>query len=127
MLAAYVVPQGRRPSFPIGEVRGFLRERLPHYMLPAAIMPLDAFPLTATARWIASALPAPSADANAAQREIVAPRHHGNTALGIWAEVLGVDNVGIHDNFFDLGGASIQTLEVVSLANARGLDSGARR
>ncbi len=119
-LAAYVVPRSMA-SFPLPEVRAFLRERLPHYMLPAAVMPLEALPLSVAGKVDRNRLPAPTTEHDAA-RHIVAPRNPVENLLAeVWGQVLKVDRFGIHDNFFDLGGASIQTLEVVSLANARGL------
>jgi len=119
-LAAYVVPR-RRESFSVQDVRAYLRERLPHYMLPAAIVTLDALPLTVSGKVDRARLPAPSTEP-ACDRQRTPPRTPTETLLvSIWAQVLNVAQVGIHDNFFDLGGASIQTLEIVSQARTRGL------
>jgi amino acid adenylation domain-containing protein len=119
-LAAYVVPR-RRESFSIQDVRAYCRERLPHYMLPAAIVTLDALPLTVSGKVDRARLPAPSAEPTR-NRQLTPPRTATETLLAsIWAQVLNLPQVGIHDNFFDLGGASIQTLEIVTQARARGL------
>jgi iturin family lipopeptide synthetase A len=93
-------------------LREHLRDRLPEYMLPAAFVVLDAFPLTPNGKIDRKALPAPDAGrqvgttyeppADDVQRNIAA----------IWREVLGVDRVGIHDNFFELGGSSLLLVEV---------------
>lgn len=119
-LVGYVVPKSMA-TFPMAEVRAYLRERLPHYMLPSAIMPLEALPLSVNGKVDRNRLPVPSADATSADRQVVPPRDEAERLLwDAWKQVLGLNNFGVHDNFFDLGGASIQTLEVVSLANARG-------
>jgi amino acid adenylation domain-containing protein len=120
-LAAYVVPNSRE-SFSALDVRAYLRERLPHYMLPATVMTLDALPLTVSGKVNRAALPAPSAAPAGESRPLAPPRTAAESLLvSIWSQVLNTAHVGIHDNFFDLGGASVQTLEIVALSNARGL------
>jgi amino acid adenylation domain-containing protein/non-ribosomal peptide synthase protein (TIGR01720 family) len=102
------------------ELRGFLRERLPEHLVPAAFVAMAAFPLRASGKLDRSALPAP--EFGPSGPEHVAPRTHTETVLAqVWAEVLGLVRVGVHDNFFELGGDSILSIQVVSLARKRGL------
>ena len=122
-LVAYVVPAdlGAFPAA-LAEVRARLRDRLPHYMLPSAIVPLAALPLSSNGKVDRDRLPDPEAAEALELRETTAPRTPEEALLAeAWARVLKVRPVGIHDNFFDLGGASIQTLEVVALAAEVGL------
>ena len=99
--------------------RAALAERLPAYMVPAAIVVLDALPLTVSGKLDTRALPAPEyADADryrapgSATEEILA---------GIYAQVLGLDRVGVDDSFFELGGDSILSMQVVARARATGV------
>jgi amino acid adenylation domain-containing protein len=109
-LVAYVVPAEEEPASPAA-LREHLRERLPEHMVPAAVVQLDALPLTATGKLDRRALPAPEVEAEG----YAAPRTPTEQLLaGIWAEVLGRDRVGIHDDFFELGGHSLLATRVVS-------------
>jgi amino acid adenylation domain-containing protein len=95
-------------------VRAFARERLPDYMVPAAVVVLDRLPLTPNGKVDRRALPAPAVRTGGA-----APRTEVEAALvGIWSQVLGVEGVGVHDNFFDLGGHSLSVTRVVSRIRA---------
>src|SRR6218665_1895135 len=99
------------------ELRGFLKERLPDYMVPSAFVCLDALPLTANGKVDRKALPSPETTRAAEQRPHVAPRTaQERTLADIWTKVLGVERVGIHDNFFELGGDSIVSLQVIARA-----------
>ncbi len=119
-LAAYVVPRSREHCS-LADVRAYLREHLPHYMVPASIMILESFPLNVSGKIDRALLPEITSE-NQEPRAFAEPRTRVEKLLaGIWQRVLGGPAVGIHDNFFDLGGASIQTLEVVTLANQAGL------
>jgi amino acid adenylation domain-containing protein len=121
-LVAYLVPRVPDASLDLAEVRGFLRHRLPHFMLPAAMTALAKLPLTANGKVDRAALPDLRTDRGGATRDFAAPRSPLEEHLaGLWARVLGADRVGIHDNFFDLGGASIQTLELAALAKEAGI------
>jgi hypothetical protein len=92
------------------EVRAFVKARLPEQMVPVHVVSLPALPLTATGKLDRQALPAPSTD-RALEVTYVAPRTPTEEALtDIWAEVLGLPHVGVHDNFFDLGGNSLLLL-----------------
>ncbi|HEV7514957.1 MAG TPA: amino acid adenylation domain-containing protein, partial [Thermoanaerobaculia bacterium] len=103
-LVAYLTPAVEPGPTP-DELRGFLAERLPAYMVPAAFLCLSSFPLSANGKVDRKALPAPEW---APREAYVAPRGAVEEALAaIWAAVLGVERVGAEDNFFSLGGNSI--------------------
>jgi len=120
-LAAYVGCSGNdRPTE--AELHEFLAKKLPGHMLPSAITVLPRLPRLAGAKVDVASLPAPSWGRTNRGVEHVAPRDEIETALAaIWSEVLGVEQPGIHDNFFDLGGDSIRTIQVVARAGALGL------
>ncbi|HEX6371571.1 MAG TPA: amino acid adenylation domain-containing protein [Longimicrobium sp.] len=102
-------------------LRAHLRERLPEYMVPAAIGIVDSFPLTPNGKVNAAALATP----DAARAEVVAsvpPRDETERVLArIFAELLRVPSVGVFDNFFDLGGDSILCMQLVNRARESGL------
>ncbi|HEX7186487.1 MAG TPA: amino acid adenylation domain-containing protein, partial [Thermoanaerobaculia bacterium] len=101
-LVAYLVAMPGEAPKP-EELRAFLREGLPEYMLPTAFVVLDAFPLTPNGKVDRKALPAPEITSPA--REYVAPGSPVEEAMAaLWAEVLGLERVGANDNFFELGG-----------------------
>jgi pristinamycin I synthase-3/4 len=117
--AVVVAREGRLVAYVVGgeetELRSFLRERLPEYMVPSAIVALDALPLTRHGKVDRRALPAPGKARPGSRVELVAPRGPVEEALaGIWASLLEVERVGIHDNFFDLGGHSLLATRVVA-------------
>ena len=112
-LVAYVTANGPDPV-PVGSLRDLLRRKLAPYMIPAALVPLDAFPLTPNGKIDRKALPLPDdqmrRDTGAAY---VAPRTPLEELLaGFWRDHLGVKQVGIHDNFFDLGGDSLTMIRL---------------
>ena len=113
-LVAYVVGvNGQAP--PVGDLRDRLKEELPPYMLPSAIVALEALPLTANGKVDRRALPAPEGDRPSSGSTYVAPRTPTEAAVAAtWAEVLALGRVGIHDDFFDLGGHSLLALQVVA-------------
>ncbi|WP_307793113.1 non-ribosomal peptide synthetase [Amycolatopsis sp. MtRt-6] len=115
-LAGYVVP--RRPVEP-GAMREFLGRSLPGHLVPGALVVLDRFPLTPQGKIDRRALPAPRPRTAGAR---TAPRGPAEELLTrVWAEVLGVEQVGAQDNFFELGGDSILGIQVVARARQLGL------
>ncbi|MER5734014.1 condensation domain-containing protein, partial [Streptomyces sp. NPDC002138] len=100
-----------------GELRAHLGGSLPDYMVPAVFVTLDRLPLTPSGKVNRRALPAPEVQTEQLGTEYTAPRDETERILAdVWADVLGVERVGVHDNFFDLGGDSILTIQVVSRA-----------
>ena len=101
-------------------MRARLAERLPAYMVPAAVMVVEALPLTPNGKLDTRALPAPEYTADGYR----APGSPTEEILaGIYAQVLGLERVGVDDSFFDLGGDSLSAMRVVAAINA-GLDAG---
>lgn len=99
----------------VPQVRSFLREQLPEYMHPSAYVLLDELPLTPNGKLDRRALPAPDAPDAAAQRSYVPPQTPLEKQLAeIWEAVLGRERIGLYDNFFDLGGHSLLTTQIVS-------------
>jgi amino acid adenylation domain-containing protein len=112
-LVAYVVEEDRMPE-DAPELRAWLRDRLPDYMVPSLFVALDALPRTANGKTDRAALPAPEGGRAGVEAEYVEPRTAVEEALAaIWAETLHVDRVGVHDNFFELGGHSILATQAV--------------
>ncbi|GGN83776.1 hypothetical protein GCM10010112_62430 [Actinoplanes lobatus] len=119
-LAGYLVADGIAPS--PDELRAWLRRRVPDYMVPRHFVVLDALPLTPQGKVDRRALPAPEAVRPELAQEYVPPRGPVEELLAeIWGEVLAVDRVGRHDNFFDLGGDSIRSIGVLGRARGSGL------
>jgi natural product biosynthesis luciferase-like monooxygenase protein/amino acid adenylation domain-containing protein/FkbM family methyltransferase len=106
-IVAYVVPRGGTETAPPpADLRAWLGERLPGYMVPSALVVLDALPLTGSGKTDRRALPAP--EGAAASKEYVAPRTAMEERVAaVFAEVLGAARVGVHDDFFDEGGHSL--------------------
>ncbi|HEY6147837.1 MAG TPA: AMP-binding protein, partial [Thermoanaerobaculia bacterium] len=113
-LVAWVVPNpGQKPAQ--AELRKFLRNRLPDFMVPSAIVFLDAFTLTGSGKIDRIALPAPDAARPELAAAFEAPRNPAEERIArIWSDVLGLEQVGVHDNFFDLGGHSLLAVAVIS-------------
>jgi thioesterase domain-containing protein/aryl carrier-like protein len=112
-LVAYVVPVDEPP--PPEELRAFLASRLPDHMVPAAFQALEELPTNASGKVDRRALPAPEHVRPDLQMRFVEPGNRLERDLAaIWGGVLGVDRVGVHDNFFALGGDSIRSIQVVA-------------
>ncbi|AOX01050.1 hypothetical protein BJP34_17820 [Moorena producens PAL-8-15-08-1] len=107
-----LISQLRKELIP--QLREYLESRLPEYMVPSKLMVLSQLPLTPNGKVDRKALPVPDV-ASSVLTEYVAPETETQKVLAeIWAEVLGIEKVGIHDNFFDLGGHSLMATKVVS-------------
>ncbi|HEV7518677.1 MAG TPA: amino acid adenylation domain-containing protein, partial [Thermoanaerobaculia bacterium] len=120
-LAAYVVPRGSEAAIAPYALREFLRERLPEPMVPAFFVELPALPLSPNGKVDRRSLPAPERRSRGPEAA-GAPRNRTEEILaGIWREVLRLDTVGIGDSFFELGGDSILSLQVISRAARQGL------
>jgi amino acid adenylation domain-containing protein/non-ribosomal peptide synthase protein (TIGR01720 family) len=120
-LAAYVVPK-QEQSISISQLRDFLSKKLPEYMIPASYTMLDTMPLTPNGKVNRKALPIPEFDRSILTSDFMAPRNATEETLAeIWAQVIGLERVGINDNFFDLGGDSIISLQIVAKARQAGL------
>jgi acyl carrier protein len=113
-LTAYVVAAvGPAPA--TGELRAFLKEKLPEYMVPSAYIALDKLPRTAQGKVDRQALPRPEAAARDVDTPFVAPRNAIEEVLsGIFTEVLRVERVGVNDNFFEMGGHSLLATQLIS-------------
>src|SRR5207253_11399471 len=117
-LVAYLVAAAGSAAPTIADLRAFLARTLPDYMVPSAFVVLEALPLSPNGKLDRRALPAPDLGA-VAGAGYVAPRTEAEATLaGIWAEVLGVERVGVEDNFFELGGDSILSIRVISRLRA---------
>lgn len=124
-LVAYVVPQKPQPT--TNELRDFLKQKLPHFMIPTAFMLLESIPMTPNQKVDYRALPTPDFS-RSAEDKFIAPRTLIEEKLvAIWSEVLRVENVGIHDNFFELGGDSILSIQLISKANQAGIQIAAKQ
>jgi amino acid adenylation domain-containing protein/non-ribosomal peptide synthase protein (TIGR01720 family) len=104
------------------ELRNFLKQSLPEYMVPAAFIVLDKLPLSNSGKVDRKRLPAPETSRPSLAETYVAPRTEIERVLAkIWSEVLSVKQVGIHDNFFELGGDSILSIQIIARAHQAGL------
>ena len=113
-LAAYIVPS-RQPALSITALRHALAEKLPGYMVPSAFIILDTLPLLPNGKLDRQRLPYPDSSRPNLDTPFIVPETSVEQALAkIWAEVLNVNHVGAHDNFFDLGGHSLAATRIVS-------------
>ncbi|NVJ08965.1 amino acid adenylation domain-containing protein [Myxococcus sp. AM001] len=124
-LVAYVVPsrEGADSAPDAAALKAWLMSRLPPYMVPSAFVPLDALPRTRHGKVDFRALPTPERPSADAQGPVAAPRSEvEETLAALWRDVLSVERVGIHDDFFELGGDSILGLQIVTRARAAGIE-----
>ena len=113
-LIGYFIPV-RQPGLPARELRNFLKERLPNYMIPATFMAMDSWPRTSTGKIDRSQLPEIDETLWESQEMFVAPRSAiEQSTADLYGEILGLTRVGIHDNFFELGGHSLLAVQLVS-------------
>jgi amino acid adenylation domain-containing protein len=113
-LIAYLVPNG--PVMPpVVELRAFLKDKIPEYMIPSAFVFLESLPITPNGKVDLNALPKSSSARPVLDAPFVPPNGPIEEVLAnIWVEILGIDEVGIHDNHFDLGGNSLSAMQVVA-------------
>jgi amino acid adenylation domain-containing protein len=117
-LTAYIVAANGDTCSP-QRLRAALGTRLPEHMVPTRWVPLEALPLTASGKVDRRALPPAAGDSRDELGTYAAPRTSMEALLAaIWADALGVDRVGIHDNFFDLGGHSLSAMRVLNRVRA---------
>ncbi|HWH69757.1 MAG TPA: amino acid adenylation domain-containing protein, partial [Candidatus Sulfotelmatobacter sp.] len=119
-LIAYIVPVNGAPT--VTELREYLVQKVPDYMVPALFVPISSLPLTTNGKVDRRALPAPDGARPELKAAFVAPRDAAEELLGkIWCQVLELDKVGVQDNFFELGGDSIRSITILSQAQQQGL------
>jgi hypothetical protein len=113
-LAAYIVLEGS--SAPgVTELRNFLKDKLPDYMIPSAFIFLESLPLTPNGKVDRSALPEPTNSRPVLDVPFVSPTGQIEEVLTpIWTLILGIREIGVHDNHFDLGGNSLTAMQVVA-------------
>ncbi|HXM49298.1 MAG TPA: amino acid adenylation domain-containing protein, partial [Pyrinomonadaceae bacterium] len=120
-LVGYVV---RRPECEpsVSELRNHLKEKLPEYMVPSDIVLLEQLPLTSNGKIDRKALPEPERIKTESAKHLVLPRNRvEETLASVWKEVLGLNQIGVDENFFELGGDSILSIQIVARANQLGL------
>ena len=119
-LVAYVVPANNQEIDP-NELKQYLRERLPEYMVPSSVVTMATLPRTPNGKLDASALPDPERFETWTEA-FVAPRNEleGKIAA-IWEMVMGFGPLGVHDNYFEIGGDSIQSIQIVARMRREGL------
>ena len=114
LLVAYIVPE-QKPAPAASELRGFLENRLPHYMVPSAFVMLHSLPLTPNGKVDRRALLDSDQKISGPESEFVPPRDITEFQLArIWGEIMGVDRVGVRDNFFELGGHSLLAVRLMA-------------
>ncbi len=116
-LVAYFVPKSdfkdKAPSS--SELRNYLKANLPNYMVPGIFMAIDQIPRTPIGKVDRKALPVPDRDRPELKHEYVAPRNPVEQMIAdLWAKTIGIEKVGIYDNFFDLGGHSLMATQIIS-------------
>jgi len=113
-LVGYVVPDDA-DTFRLADVQDFLGARLPDYMVPTHWAVLESLPMTPSGKLDERSLPIPRFDRNVVTAEYVAPHNDAQSQLAeIWSELLGIERVGVNDDFFELGGDSLLAVEMTS-------------
>ncbi|WP_414620773.1 amino acid adenylation domain-containing protein [Calothrix sp. CCY 0018] len=119
-LIAYIVPH--QHTFTATDIRDFLKQKLPDYMIPLAFVQLKSLPLTPNGKVDRQALPDPEQVRPELAQTFVQPRTPAEETIAkIWAQVLRIERVGINDNLFELGGDSIMTIQIAARVNQVGL------
>ncbi len=113
LVAYFIARPDASPA--VADLKSALKTTLPEYMVPTAIVKIDAFPLLPNGKIDTRALPAPDYSRSDMPDAFVAPRNDIEAGVAaIWSEVLGVEKVGVHDNFFELGGHSLIATQLIS-------------
>ncbi|MBD2483966.1 amino acid adenylation domain-containing protein [Planktothrix sp. FACHB-1365] len=113
-LVAYIAPY-QQPAPEISDLRHFLKQQLPDYMIPSAFVVLEALPLTPNGKVDRKSLPLPDINSLIQKADFVAPETPTEKLVAsIWVKVLGVEKVGINDNFFELGGHSLLATQLIA-------------
>jgi amino acid adenylation domain-containing protein len=116
-LVAYLLPKDTAPQ--AGELRQFLKNHLPSYMLPAVFVFIEAFPLTPNGKIDRQALPPPEQTRPNLPQTFTAARNPlEKRLLPLWTEAIGLPEIGVHDDFFDLGGHSLLAMQLASRMSA---------
>jgi amino acid adenylation domain-containing protein len=118
-LVAYVASEGDNPALMVTELRCHLRQKLPEFMMPSAFVMMASLPLTANGKVDRCALTKSSSavrfDERNHEHDFVAPRNPTEELVaGIWADILGLNQVGVFDNFFESGGHSLKANQIAS-------------
>ena len=124
-LVAYVVSSS--DAIAANQLREFIKSKLPEYMLPSVFFVLDTLPLTANGKMDREALPAPDGEISREEGYVAPGTEIEKTLAQIWQELLLKEQVGIHDNFFEIGGDSILSIQVVSRAKNAGIQITAKQ
>ncbi len=110
-LVAYIVASGSAPD--TGDLKNYLRQQLPEYMVPNDVVVLDAMPLTPNGKLDRKQLPSPQGLTQKVVADYVAPENElQEIIVSVWQETLQIDKIGVNDNFFDLGGHSLLIVRV---------------
>lgn len=112
-IVAYVVCEHQSPAT-VDELRQFLKQKLPDYMIPAAFVMLDSLPLTPNGKVDRKALPAPEVQRQESSNYVAPASEIEQAIASVWKAVLQIDQIDVHDNFFDLGGHSLLLIRVES-------------
>jgi len=112
-LIAYIVPEPEMP-FTLRQLDQYLRDKLPHYMIPAKIMTLEQLPLSPNGKLDRQALAAPDIDPDLEDKYVPPRTPIEETLTKVWEEALKVQRIGIYDNFFELGGHSLLATQVIA-------------
>ncbi|TNC87021.1 MAG: non-ribosomal peptide synthetase [Alcanivorax sp.] len=119
-LVAYLVPvQNANPT--TTELRSELKQILPEYMIPSAFVTMESLPVTANGKLDRRALPKPELDPDSALKRVPPRTEKEMILVDIWKQVLNLDELGIRDNFFEMGGDSILSIQIISRAKVAGL------
>ncbi|MFH8386840.1 amino acid adenylation domain-containing protein [Kitasatospora sp. NPDC018058] len=121
-LVAYLTPAPGEQVANVSLLRRFCAEQLPEFMVPSHCVVLDAFPLSPNGKVDRAKLPVPTADRPELEQSYQVPRTPAEQLMAqLWSEVLGVERIGIEDNFFDLGGTSVDVIRLAGSCAKAGI------